>query len=89
MIGTDISAAETYAARWLQQPQSSQGTPSTGSVASPHDDNSPTLVTLDVSFAFASPVHAAVSAAFFGQVSKRMVEAFEERCQEIYVTSRK
>lgn len=46
-------------------------------------------MTLDVAFAFASPVHAAVSAAFFGQVSKRMVEAFEERCQEIYGTSRR
>ncbi|KAI0722624.1 dehydrase and lipid transport-domain-containing protein [Earliella scabrosa] len=45
---------------------------------------SPTLVTLDLSFAFANPVHAAVSATFFGQVSKMMVKAFEERCLEIY-----
>ncbi|TCD70027.1 hypothetical protein EIP91_005279 [Steccherinum ochraceum] len=69
---------------------SSQGASSSGSVASPKDDDStPTLVTLEVAFAFASPVHAAVSAAFFGQVSKRMVEAFEERCQHIYGRSRR
>ncbi|KAI0355370.1 hypothetical protein OH77DRAFT_1424852, partial [Trametes cingulata] len=47
-------------------------------------DSRPTLVTLDLSFAFANPVHAAVSATFFGQVSKMMVKAFEERCVEIY-----
>lgn len=69
---------------------SSQAGSSAGSVAPPKDtDTAPTLVKLDVSFAFASPVHAAVSAAFFGQVSKRMVEAFEERCQYVYGTSRK
>ncbi|TBU33006.1 dehydrase and lipid transport-domain-containing protein [Dichomitus squalens] len=47
-------------------------------------DASPTLVTLDLSFAFVNPVHAAVSATFFGQVSKMMVKAFEERSLEIY-----
>ncbi|KAI0774598.1 dehydrase and lipid transport-domain-containing protein [Fomes fomentarius] len=44
----------------------------------------PTFVTLDLSFAFTNPVHAAVSATFFGQVSKMMVQAFEERCLDIY-----
>jgi len=44
----------------------------------------PTLVTLDLAFAFSNPVHATVSAAFFGQVSKLMVNAFEERCMEVY-----
>ncbi|KAJ4481493.1 dehydrase and lipid transport-domain-containing protein [Lentinula edodes] len=43
-----------------------------------------TLVTLDLSFDFASPVHAAVSSAFFGQVSKQMVQAFEDRCSKVY-----
>lgn len=47
-------------------------------------DHSPTLVTLDLAFAFANPVHAAVSATFFGQVSKMMVKAFEERCIGVY-----
>jgi coenzyme Q-binding protein COQ10 len=44
----------------------------------------PTLVTLDLAFAFSNPVHATVSAAFFGQVSKLMVKAFEERCLKVY-----
>ncbi|KAF9226516.1 hypothetical protein BS17DRAFT_697344 [Gyrodon lividus] len=47
-------------------------------------DSGPTLVTLDLAFAFANPVYAAVSATFFGQVSKLMVKAFEERCMAIY-----
>ncbi|PCH40914.1 hypothetical protein WOLCODRAFT_117922, partial [Wolfiporia cocos MD-104 SS10] len=47
-------------------------------------DSGPTLVTLDLAFSFANPVHAAVSATFFGQVSKMTVKAFEERCMEIY-----
>ncbi|KIK98005.1 hypothetical protein PAXRUDRAFT_135134 [Paxillus rubicundulus Ve08.2h10] len=44
----------------------------------------PTLVTLDLAFAFANPVHATISATFFGQVSKLMVKAFEERCIAMY-----
>lgn len=48
------------------------------------DDNGPTLVTLDLAFSFSNPVHAAVSSAFFGQVSRLMVKAFEERCLEVY-----
>ncbi|KIJ20215.1 hypothetical protein PAXINDRAFT_41252, partial [Paxillus involutus ATCC 200175] len=47
-------------------------------------DSGPTLVTLDLAFAFANPVHATISATFFGQVSKLMVKAFEERCIAIY-----
>ncbi|KAI0340766.1 hypothetical protein BDW22DRAFT_1414358 [Trametopsis cervina] len=56
------------------------------SVANGEDssDGVPTLVTLDLAFSFSNPVHAAVSAAFFGQVSKMMVSAFEERCLELY-----
>ncbi|KAI0787184.1 hypothetical protein BC629DRAFT_1515480 [Irpex lacteus] len=33
-------------------------------------DLAPTLVTLDLAFSFSNPLHAAISAAFFGQVSK-------------------
>ena len=44
------------------------------------DGAGPTLLTLDLSYAFANPLHAAVSSTFFGQVSKLMVEAFEKRC---------
>ncbi|KAL4075891.1 dehydrase and lipid transport-domain-containing protein [Scleroderma yunnanense] len=44
----------------------------------------PTIVTLDLEFAFANPVHAAVSAQFFGQVSQLMVKAFEEHCRAVH-----
>ncbi|KAK7061695.1 dehydrase and lipid transport-domain-containing protein [Favolaschia claudopus] len=44
----------------------------------------PTLVELDLAFAFASPLHAAVSSSFFGQVSRLMVQAFEDRCASVY-----
>jgi coenzyme Q-binding protein COQ10 len=47
-------------------------------------DAGPTLLSLDLSFAFANPLHAAVSGAFFGKVSGMMVKAFEERCMEVY-----
>ncbi|KAG8218696.1 polyketide cyclase/dehydrase [Butyriboletus roseoflavus] len=47
-------------------------------------DPGPTLVTLDLAFAFANPLHATVSATFFGQVSKLMVKAFEQRCVVLY-----
>ncbi|KAG7096995.1 hypothetical protein E1B28_004390 [Marasmius oreades] len=43
-----------------------------------------TLVTFDLAYAFSNPVHAAVSSAFFSQVSKQMVNAFEKRCAEVY-----
>jgi coenzyme Q-binding protein COQ10 len=48
------------------------------------NDDGPTVVTLDLAYAFANPLHAAVSATFFGQVSQLMVEAFENRCLDIY-----
>ena len=43
-----------------------------------------TLVKYDISFAFANPLHAAISAKFFGQVSGLMLAAFEDRCEEVY-----
>jgi coenzyme Q-binding protein COQ10 len=48
------------------------------------DDTGPTLLSLDLAFEFANPVHAAVSSAFFGKVSTLMVKAFEERCVKVY-----
>jgi coenzyme Q-binding protein COQ10 len=44
----------------------------------------PTLLTFDIVFAFANPLHASVSSAFFGRVSRMMVGAFEERCLDVY-----
>jgi len=44
----------------------------------------PTLLTFDIVFAFSNPLHASVSNAFFGRVSRMMVRAFEERCIGVY-----
>ncbi|KAH7916087.1 dehydrase and lipid transport-domain-containing protein [Hygrophoropsis aurantiaca] len=62
--------------------------PSAGSLSPHHsidqmiseENRGPTLVTLDIAFAFANPVYATASATFLGKVSKLMVGAFEERC---------
>ncbi|KIY51635.1 hypothetical protein FISHEDRAFT_26748, partial [Fistulina hepatica ATCC 64428] len=43
-----------------------------------------TLVSFHLEFAFSNPLHAAVSIAFFSQVSKMMIDAFERRCLEVY-----
>ncbi|KAH9482284.1 Coenzyme Q-binding protein COQ10-like protein, mitochondrial [Psilocybe cubensis] len=48
------------------------------------NSSSPTLVTFDLTYEFANPLHAGVSATFFGQVSKMMIQAFEDRCVEVY-----
>ena len=60
--------------------------PSAGAnnIASEVNDDGPTLLSLDLSFAFANPVQAAVSRGFFGKVSTLMVKAFEERCLKVY-----
>jgi coenzyme Q-binding protein COQ10 len=73
---------------WRFQPASSQS-PHVSTRDPPFedqgsDDSSPTLVSYDVAFAFANPVHAAVSTAFFSQVSKLMIQAFEERCLQVH-----
>ncbi|EPS98783.1 hypothetical protein FOMPIDRAFT_1125749 [Fomitopsis schrenkii] len=65
------------------------GPSSVGTSQETGGDNGPTLVTLDLAFSFANPVHAAVSSAFFGQVSRVMVKAFEERCLAIYGSGEK
>ncbi|KAH9055309.1 dehydrase and lipid transport-domain-containing protein [Lactarius vividus] len=48
------------------------------------NDTGSTLLSLDLAFEFANPLHAAVSGAFFGKVSALMVKAFEERCVKVY-----
>ncbi|KAH9046768.1 dehydrase and lipid transport-domain-containing protein [Lactarius hengduanensis] len=48
------------------------------------NDTGPTLLSLDLAFEFANPLHGAVSGAFFGKVSALMVKAFEERCVKVY-----
>ncbi|KAJ3571429.1 hypothetical protein NP233_g3764 [Leucocoprinus birnbaumii] len=76
---------KTLATIWRFQPASPQSPhPSTIPLHLHREQHGPTLVTLDLVYAFASPIHAGVSATFFGQVSKLMVKAFEERCLSIY-----
>ncbi|PAV21392.1 polyketide cyclase dehydrase and lipid transporter [Pyrrhoderma noxium] len=56
----------------------------TGSVSTDPYDQGPTLLSIDLEFAFSNPLYAAVSSTFFKQVSSMMVEAFENRCIEVY-----
>ncbi|KAF4574652.1 COQ10 family protein [Pleurotus pulmonarius] len=90
LVQADASSSsplfKTLTTMWRFQPVPS---PSSSLNASPpkettDEHTSPTLVTLDLTYAFASPLHASISAAFFGQVSKLMVRAFEERCLAVY-----
>ncbi|KAG2229295.1 dehydrase and lipid transport-domain-containing protein [Thamnidium elegans] len=41
-------------------------------------------VDFNISFDFASPLHAQASTVFFDQVSKMMLQAFVDRCQTVY-----
>ncbi|VDB96592.1 unnamed protein product [Peniophora sp. CBMAI 1063] len=71
-------------------PHPSSAPPLSGSNSpNPTKDDGPTLMTLDLAYAFASPLHAGVAGAFFGQVSAAMVRAFEERCRDVYGPGRK
>ncbi|TFK55662.1 hypothetical protein OE88DRAFT_1804481 [Heliocybe sulcata] len=47
-------------------------------------ENPQAVVTLDLAYVFSNPLHASVSAMFFGQVSRLMVDAFQQRCVEVY-----
>ncbi|KAF8812404.1 hypothetical protein BYT27DRAFT_6417932 [Phlegmacium glaucopus] len=50
----------------------------------PSDPPGPTLVSFSLAYQFANPIHAGVSSVFFGQVSKLMIQAFEDRCLQVY-----
>lgn len=81
---------------WRFQPASPQSSHPTNQVpvglplaprdASDRSDAGPTLVTLDLAFAFTNPMHNALAATVFGQVSKLIVKAFEERLVQLYGT---
>ncbi|KAI5118978.1 hypothetical protein M0805_001117 [Coniferiporia weirii] len=58
--------------------------PSAGSPAPNDGSAGPTLVSIDLTYAFSNPLYAAASAAFFRQVSAMTVQAFEERCLQVY-----
>ena len=47
-------------------------------------DMGPTLLSIDLSYAFANPLYAGISSTFFQRVSGLMVKAFEDRCLKIY-----
>lgn len=80
-----LSTTWRFQAASPNSPHLSAGRLSSTSTTLPVNQNTgPTLVTLDLAFAFSNPVHATISATFFGQVSKLMVKAFEERCLEVY-----
>ncbi|KAK6908522.1 hypothetical protein I203_102524 [Kwoniella mangroviensis CBS 8507] len=52
---------------------------------SPTDPNiGPTLLTIDLNFNFANPLHRIASQAVLPKVADKMVEAFEKRCLEVY-----
>ncbi|KAH9821329.1 dehydrase and lipid transport-domain-containing protein [Melampsora americana] len=51
------------------------------------DESSSTYVSLQLAFAFASPLHAAVGEYFWKSVSEKMVLAFEKRVKEVYGNS--
>ena len=85
----DIPLFKSLVTTWRFQPASSSSphltTDLTSTLHNPSSaENRPTLVTIDLQYAFANPLHAHLSATFFGQVSKMMIQAFEKRCLEVY-----
>lgn len=89
VASTDIPLFKSLSTTWRFQPASSSSPHPTASLTSTlqnpaASENRPTLVTIDLQYAFANPLHAQISAAFFGQVSKMMIQAFEKRCLEVY-----
>ncbi|KDR83781.1 hypothetical protein GALMADRAFT_236144 [Galerina marginata CBS 339.88] len=77
---------KTLSTTWKFQRTASRLSLSTNSIAgrNPDSHSGPTLVTFDLTYEFANPIHAGISATFFGQVSKLMVKAFEDRCSTVY-----
>ncbi|KAH8118800.1 dehydrase and lipid transport-domain-containing protein [Phellopilus nigrolimitatus] len=76
---------------WRFQPASpssphptQSGVLSHAGVSSNGDAAGPTLMSIDLVFAFSNPLYAGVSSAFFKQVSTMMVQAFEKRCVQVY-----
>jgi len=54
----------------------------------PAESASSTMVTVDLAYEFANPLHAIASSQFFGQVSALMIKAFEDRCHDVYGSRR-
>ncbi|OCF35244.1 hypothetical protein I316_03287 [Kwoniella heveanensis BCC8398] len=47
-------------------------------------DVGPTLLTIDLAFNFANPLHRIASQAVLPKVAEKMIEAFEKRCLKVY-----
>jgi coenzyme Q-binding protein COQ10 len=89
VASAEIPLFKSLVTTWRFQPASSASPHPTADLTSTlHEpaaaENGPTLLTFDLEYAFTNPLHAHVSAAFFGQISKMMIRAFEERCLEVY-----
>ncbi|KAF8524553.1 dehydrase and lipid transport-domain-containing protein [Hysterangium stoloniferum] len=89
IASSEIPLFKSLVTTWRFQPASPTSPHPTRDVVSTlkgpfASDNEPTLVTFDLEYEFANPLHAHLSAAFFGKVSKMMIHAFEERCLDIY-----
>ncbi|KAL7425063.1 hypothetical protein Q5752_000751 [Cryptotrichosporon argae] len=65
---------------------SSASAPSSAQAASPTYASvpGPTLLTVDLAFTFANPLHRIASQAVLPKVAEKMVDAFEGRCVEVY-----
>jgi len=75
---------KTLSTSWRFETQSQSPTFKSEDDPEPFDPPSPTLVSFTLAFQFANPIHAGVSSLFFGRVSKLMIQAFEDRCLQVY-----
>ncbi|KLO14527.1 hypothetical protein SCHPADRAFT_903202 [Schizopora paradoxa] len=73
---------------WRIRPANPRSPHSSSTIPTAGDEEThsqgPTLLSVDLSFAFASPRHAAASSLFANTISKMMIEAFEKRCHTVY-----
>lgn len=63
-------------------PSENSDRPPNSSNTDPH--TGPTLLTIDLAFAFVNPLHRIASQAVLPKVSEKMVEAFEQRCLDVW-----
>ncbi|GFZ52359.1 hypothetical protein JCM24511_10132 [Saitozyma sp. JCM 24511] len=66
------------------RPDPSLRTPNDPAPPASDGDEGPTLLTIDLAFTFANPLHRIASQAVLPVVADRMVEAFEKRCLEVW-----
>jgi len=69
---------------WQFQSHSQSTAPKSEDGIDPSDPPGPTLVSFSVAYQFANPIHAGVSSIFFGKASKLTIQAFEDRCLQVY-----